>query len=324
MILYKNGRALIGDRLIKTDIVANHGRIIEIAPDIVADEQTEIVDCTNRFILPALVDLCSYGANGLEFNTADMNGMKKIMEFYVSHGVGTVFPTLKADSDERLCNQLSLIAELAKDYPEIKGIHLIGPFVSADCCDIPSELLCKPSMNKFLIYQKAAKDKIKLVTVAPELPDALAFISEVSDSKVTVFLGCSNADGETAQKAFAAGAKGVTDWGNRMSQLTNADTGLVGGALMNGCYCTAVFDGKRLKRDVPKLLVKTKGIDKVVGITMDTSDAYQGLANTVTMCNLPLNEAIKIWTINPARAVGLSGRIGTIEQNKDADFILFG
>lgn len=323
MILYKNGRALIGDRLVKTDIAANHGRIIEIAPEIVADEQTEVVDCANRYILPALVDLCSYGAAGYDFNTADADGMKKIMEYYIAHGVGTVFPTLKPDADGKLCAQLALIAALAKDYPEIKGIHLDGPFVSPDCCDSRGQFAQKPSMDKFVTYQKAAEGKIKLMTVAPELDDALAFISEAADSKVIVSAGRSNADFETLKKALKAGAKGVTDWGNGMSALSRKDLGVAGGALLADCYCMAVFDGTRVDKSVLPLLQKAKG-DKLVAVTGDSNDAYQGLANTVTFCNLPLYDAIKLWTVNPAKFVGLSDLIGTIQVNKHADFILFG
>lgn len=323
MILYKNGRALIGDRLVKTDIAANHGRIIEIAPEIIADEQTEVIDCTNRFLLPALVDLCSYGANGCDFNTADADGIKKIMEYYVAHGVGTVFPTLKTDSEERLCKQLAVIAELSKEYPEIKGIHLDGPFVSPQHCNGEEKYVCKPSMETFLRLQKAAEGKIRLVTVAPELADGTAFVSELADSRVTVALGRSDADGQTAAKAFAAGAKAVTDWGKKMSQLTAADVGLTGCALLGDCYAMTTFD-KRVSDDALRLLVKTKGINKVVGVTMDSADAYQGLANTVTSCKLPLYEAIKLWTVNPARLVGLDSLIGTIEVNKHADFIIFG
>ena len=361
MILYKNGHALIDGRLVKTDIVANHGRIIEISPDIVPDEQTEVVDCTHRYVLPALVDIHTHGANGYDFNTADLNGMKRIMEFYVSHGVGTVFPTVMTDSDEVICRQLALIAELSKDYPEIKGIHLEGPFLSKEYCGaMPAEYLQKPSMDKFLTYQKAAEGKIKLITVSPELPDAIAFISELNDSKVVVSLGHSGADGETVSKALKAGAKSFTHFGNAMSQLDRRDLNMVGSALLSDAYCEVICDGKHVDRDVLRLLVKTKGINKVVGVTDSmmaagmpdgfyslsnqsvqvvdgnvmlagtnvragsTLDAYQGLANVVTFTGLPLNEAIKLWTVNPAKLVGLSDRIGTIEVGKDADFIIFG
>ena len=361
MILYKNGQALINGKLIKTDIVANHGRIIEIAPDIVADEQTEVIDCSHRYILPALVDIHTHGANGYDFNTADIDGMKKIMEFYVSHGVGTVFPTVMTDSDEVICRQVALIAELAKDYPEIKGIHLEGPFLSKEYCGaMPAEYLQKPSMDKFLTYQKAAEGKIKLITVAPELPDALAFISEVSDTKVVVSLGHSGADGETTLAALKAGAKSFTHFGNAMSQLDRHNLHMVGAALLSDAYCEIICDGKHVDKDVLRLLLKTKGINKVVGITDSmmatglpdgiyklgvqnvtvncgeatisgtniragsTLDAYQALANVVSFTGLPLAEAIKLWTVNPAKLVGLSDRIGTIEVGKDADFIIFG
>lgn len=324
MILYKNGKVLIGDKIVETDIVANHGRIIEIAPEVVPDEQTEIVDCTNRFVLPALVDLCSYGAEGRNFNTADENGMKKIMEFYISHGVGTVFPTLMPDTEQNLCCQLQLIARLANDYPEIKGIHLDGPFLAEDAIDCPPQLLRKPSMDEFVRYQKAAEGKIHMITIAPELPDALPFIAEVTESRVTVSLGHSNADDETIEKAFAAGAKSVTDWGCDMPTISRKKLGLMGSALLSDCYCQAVFYLSHLSPQAMQLLLKTKNADKIIGITADRADAYTGLANIVTFCDIHLQEAIKMWTMNPARLVGLQNVIGTIEVNKHADFIIFG
>ena len=361
MILYKNGHALIDGKLVLTDIVANHGRIIEIAPDIVPDNETEVVDCTNRYVLPALVDIHTHGAVGYDFNTADTDGMRKILDFYVSRGVGTVFPTVMTDSDEVICRQVARIAKLMKDYPEIKGIHLEGPFLSKQYCGaMPAELLQKPSMDKFLTYQKAAEGKIKLVTVAPELPDALAFISEVTDHKVVVSIGHSGADGDTVKKALKAGAKSFTHWGNAMSQLDRRNLGVAGAALLSDAFCEVICDGKHVDKDVLRLLVKTKGVNKVIGVTDSimaaglgdgvftlgkqnvtvkdgnaylagtntragsTLDAYQGLANVVTFTGLPLPEAIKLWTVNPAKLVGLSDRIGTIEVGKDADFILFG
>ena len=361
MILYKNGHALINGKLLQTDIVANHGRIIEIAPDIVADDDTEVIDCKNRYVLPALVDIHTHGAVGYDFNTADADGMRKILDFYVSHGVGTVFPTVMTDTDEVICRQVALIAELSKEYPEIKGIHLEGPFLSKEFCGaMPKELLQKPSMDKFLTYQKAAEGKIKIVTVAPELPDALAFISEVTDQKVVVSIGHSGADGDTVNKALKAGAKCFTHWGNAMSQLDRHNLGVAGAAMLSSTFCEVICDGKHVHKDVIRLLVKTKGVDKVIGVTDSimaagltdgvftlgkqivnvkggdamlvgtnvragsTLDAYQGLANVVTLTGLPLPEAIKLWTVNPARLVGLHDRIGTIEIGKDADFIIFG
>ncbi|MCM1533238.1 MAG: N-acetylglucosamine-6-phosphate deacetylase [Corallococcus sp.] len=361
MILYKNGSALINGKLVRTDIAANHGRIIAIDSDIVPDEQTEVVDCSGRFILPALVDIHTHGANGYDFNSADFDGMKKIMEFYVSHGVGTVFPTVMTDSDETILKQVSLIAKLAKEYPEVKGIHLEGPFLSEQYCGaMPKQYLQKPSFDKFLQYQKAAEGLIKLVTVAPELPDAIAFIEEAVAARVKVSVGHSAADAETVKKALTAGATSFTHWGNAMSQLDRHNLNVSGSALASDAYCEVICDGKHVNGDVLKLLVKVKGIDKVIGVTDSimatgladgnyklgvndvtvsngdamltgtdvragsTLDAYTGLANVVSYTGLPLAEAIKLWTVNPARMVGLSRRIGTIEVGKDADFILFG
>lgn len=361
MKLYKNGSCLIGGKIVKSDIAANHGKIIEIAPDIVPDDQTEVFDCTGRFILPALVDLHTHGANGYDFNTADLDGMKKIMEFYVNHGVGTVFPTVMTDSDEVICRQLERICQLAKDYPEVKGIHLEGPFLSERYCGaMPVQYLQKPSVDKFVKYQNAASGFIKIVTVAPELPDAIAFISEVSDMGVVVSLGHSGANAEVVEKALQAGAKSFTHWGNAMSQLDRHDLNMCGSAMQSNAFCEVICDGKHVQRDVLKLLVQTKGINRVIGVTDSimatglpdgtyslagrrvnvvngdarlaennaragsTLDAYTGLANAVTFTGLPLSEAIKMWTVNPAKLVGMEARLGTLEVGKDADFIVFG
>lgn len=361
MILYKNGSALIGDKLVRADIAADHGKIIEIAADIVADEQTEVVDCSGRFILPALVDIHTHGANGYDFNSADLDGMKKIMEFYISHGVGTVLPTVMTDSDEVICRQLQRICELAKEYPEVKGINLEGPFLSAAKCGAqPKQYLQKPSYEKFLQYQHAAQGFIRMVTVAPELPDAIEFITEAAANGVVVSLGHSAANGAQAEEALKAGARSFTHWGNAMSQMDRLDLNMTGTAMANNCYAEVICDGKHVNRDVLRLLVSAKGVDKVIGVTdsmmaagmPDGSytlgaqnvtvsngnafvtgttnragsilDAYEGLANVVTFCGIPLHQAIKLWTINPAKLVGLDKRVGTIEVGKDADFILFG
>ncbi len=361
MKLYKNGLVLIDGKLIRSDIVANHGKIVEIAENIVADKETEVVDCTGKYILPALVDIHTHGANGYDFNTADLDGMKKIMDFYIAHGVGTVLPTVMTDSDEHICRQIKLICELAKEYPEVKGIHLEGPFLSKQYCGaMPVDYLQKPSVDKFMMYQTAANGFVRLITVAPELPDAIEFISEVSDMGVVVSLGHSAADGETVQKAIEAGAKSFTHWGNAMSQLDRHDLNMAGSAMLSNNYCEVICDGKHVQKDVLKLLVQTKGIDHVVGITDSimatglpdgtyslagyevkvingdarlasnnvragsTLNAYTGLANVVTFTGLHISQAIKMWTINPAKLIRMESRIGTIEIGKDADFIIFG
>lgn len=360
MKLYKNGLVLCNNQLIRADIAANRGKIIEIAPQIVADEQTEVFDCTGKYVLPALVDIHTHGAVGEMFNTADLDGMKKILDFYVAHGVGTVFPTIMTDSDEVICRQVQLVCELAKEYPEVKGINLEGPFLSEQFCGAhPASYLQKPSVDKFMKYQQAANGFIRMITVAPELADAIPFISEVSDMGVTVSLGHSGANAQTVQQALKAGAKSFTHWGNAMSQLDRHDLNMSGSAMLSNCFAEVICDGKHVDKDVFKLLVQTKGVNRVVGITDSiaaaglpngtysaqgytlyvkdgdarlangvragsTLDAYAGLANAIAFTGLPLADAIKMWTVNPAKLVGLSSRIGTIEVGKDADFILFG
>jgi N-acetylglucosamine-6-phosphate deacetylase len=209
-------------------------------------------------------------------------------------------------------------------------------------------------------YQKVASGFIKIVTVAPELADGIEFISEVSDMGVVCSIGHTNATADVIAKAVEAGAKSFTHWGNAMSQMDRLDVGALGMAMLGNTFVEVIPDGKHVSKDAIKLLLKAKGLADVVCVTDSimatgltdgdytlgaqsvtvtrgdayltgtttragsTLDAYQGLANIVEFCGLPLSKAIKLWTINPAKLIGMDKRIGTIEIGKDADFIIFG
>ncbi len=361
MKLYKNGRALIKDKLVKADIAAERGKIVSIASEIVADDQTEVVDVTGKFILPALIDIHTHGASGGDFNVSSKEEMRKIMDFYISRGVGTVFPTVMTDAKEVMLRQLSRIAELAEEYPEIKGINLEGPFLSREFCGaMPKDLLTDPDTETFNEFQRAARGLIKIVTVAPELPHAESFIREVSQTKVVVSLGHSGADYRTAMRAVSAGAKSFTHWGNAMRLPDQHHANIAGAALLSDNYCEVIADGRHVDADVLRLVVKTKGTDKLIAITdsimaaglpdgnyklgsndvtVKDGDAHltssgvragstltadAGLANLITRCGIPFIEALKMWTVNPAKLTGIYNRTGSIEEGKDADFIIFG
>jgi len=359
MKIYKNGHVLTGEGFKRLDIAEEGGRIVKLAADIMPCEGSEEVDCTGKRILPALVDIHTHGANGYDFNTADKDGMRRIIEFYKVHGVGSVLPTVMTDSDENICGKLKIISELSKEYREIKGIHLEGPFLSEKFCGaMPVKYLQAPSVEKFMEYRKAAGGLIKIITLAPELEGAEEFIRAVTKMGVVVSLGHSAADGESVSKAIAAGAKSFTHWGNAMSRLDRHNLNMSGSAMLSDNFCEVICDGKHVERDVLRLLIKTKGTDKVIGITDSimatgladgmytlagqevkveggdarltsngvragsTLDAFTGLKNVMDFTGLDITEAIKLWTINPATLLGLEKDIGSISEGKEAAFII--
>ena len=63
--------------------------------------------------------------------------------------------------------------------------------------------LCNPSVDVFCRLLESYSGKIKLITIAPELPGADKFIEKFHD-EVAISLGHSTASYEIASKAFAA------------------------------------------------------------------------------------------------------------------------
>ncbi len=334
MKVYKNGSALVDGKLVKTDIAVNMGRIIEIAEQIVPDDQTEVIDVTNKFILPALVELFAYGGCGYTFADGTKEQMKQIVELYASHGVGTVFPTLTGASEQQLITQLQALCELSEELPEVKGFGLDDVFVNPDyVCEKRREFVQPCDIDFFCRLQDACKKRIKIVVVSPEKDGAVEFVKELTARKVSVVLGRSNATKEQTLACIKAGAKACVFFGKANFCLDAESDNFATTAMLSDLPLVAVCDGKHISTDWLKALVKLKGVEKFVGTTAtsnrylpchSTLQADDGLAYCISSLGLPLVQAVKAWTTTPAKIVKLDDYVGTVEVGKDGDFIILG
>ncbi|MBO1912827.1 amidohydrolase family protein, partial [Microvirga sp. 3-52] len=101
---------------------------------------------------------------------------------------------------------------------EMLGIHLEGPFISAKRAGAqPIEHITLPSISLFEQWQKLSGNRIKLVTIAPEVDHGLAFIEAVTANQVVASLGHTDATYEEVSEAVKAGARHVTHLYNQMS-----------------------------------------------------------------------------------------------------------
>jgi len=103
------------------------------------------------------------------------------------------------------------------DYPQIKGIHLEGPFLSMKYKGaMPEQFLKNPDEGLFERFQKAVDGNIRIVTLSPELPGAIESIQRITRAGVVVSLGHSDATFQQVQAAIDAGATGSTHTFNAM------------------------------------------------------------------------------------------------------------
>ena len=104
--------------------------------------------------------------------------------------------------------------------------------------------------------------------MAPERAGALAFISALTKKGITVSIGHTTADAETTHAAAEAGATHVTHTFNAQTPLNHRAPGVPGAALVDDrLQCEVISDGIHLHPDIVKLIIRTKGKEKLVAIT---------------------------------------------------------
>lgn len=352
--LYKNGHLAIHGRLVKGDLCVEDGIISAIAPSIEA-EDAQVIDLSGKRVYPKLIEEHSHGACGMDFSIDDAGTFDALIAFYRQQHVGTIFPTLMTDSTRKMCAQLDEVVKSAKTNPEIKGVHVEGPFLSYEYKGAtPRQFIQQPNLDTAEQLLEHGGGLLRLVTIAPELPGALEVVKFFVGQGVKVNLGHTGATYEQTMACLDAGADGFTHTFNGMRLMHQHELGAGGCAMLSDAYCEAICDGRHLNRHTVELLWKVKGPDRIILITdsmmaagmpdgeyrlgsLDivvtdgdartkgedsragsTLLAYDGVKKFAAFTGLPLEQAIVPMSENPARRFGLN--TGSLEPGKLAEF----
>jgi N-acetylglucosamine-6-phosphate deacetylase len=248
-------------------------------------------------------------------------------------------------------------ASSEEDRARPVGIHLEGPFISHARPGVhpPADLL-KPSLAAFEKFWEASRGTIKIITIAPELEGARAVISEASRRGVCVSMGHSDANLQQAQDGVAAGVRHATHTFNAMRPLEHRDPGIIAEALMDDRVSAEIIaDGIHVDPLMVQLFLRVKGAEGAVLVTdataatgmpngryhlgsleVEVKDGKvlhggklagsvltmdQAVRNIVKFANWKLPEAVRLATMNPARASGLAAGTGTVAPGAPADIV---
>ena len=311
----------------------------------------EGVDLGGNDVFPGLIDIHCHGAWGNSVygvpNDALVSNIQGICNYNAANGVTTWYPTTCAPP-EGLEYILSLDLS-AFSGANIPGIHLEGPYLS------PSKLgainpknMRLPNSSDFESYEK-----IKYITVAPDIEGAIDYIKGMSD-KVKISIGHTCADYDTAINAIKNGADCLNHTFNAMPPLHHRDVGPIGAAIDTGIYAEAICDGVHLHPSIVKMLYRTFGKERMImvsdavsgaglpdgkfvsdgreryisgGVIKNSSGSLAG-----SWCNLfedvrrtigfgiPREDVYCMASTTPAEYMGLNK--GKIEVGYDADFIV--
>ena len=237
------------------------------------------------------------------------------------------------------------------------GIHLEGPFLSHSKRGVqPVEHLLAPDIATFDRCFDAAEGHIRLMTLAPELPGAVELAAHATARGVRVSLGHSNATAAETRAAIAAGAVSATHTFNAMRPLDHREPGILGTVLTcDTLFAEMICDGIHTAREMAKLWWRAKGPERAILVTDAMSAAgmpdgeYQlggfavqvangramvgdtlagsvltldrALANFVEFTGAPLEQALRLATVNPAAMTGLGDQAGSVAVGQPASLV---
>lgn len=364
-MLIKNAFVFTLDEgFVEKDVYIENGYFTEKAADSGetegADAAGTVIDAAGDYLIPGLVDVHFHGCAGYDFSDGTKEALAAIGAYEVKNGITSICPasmTLPEETLAAVCENAYAYAGECKTGARLCGIHLEGPFISMEKKGAQNPAyIKKPDAAMFERLQKAANGLVRLITIAPEVAGAEAFIRELAD-KVHISIGHTCCDYDTARAAFALGADHVTHFYNAMPLFTHRAPGVFGAAydakhVMPELICDGIHIDPSAVRIAFGLFGKERMIlisDSMMATGMeDGTYALGGLPVTVhgnlaaledgtiagSVTNLmdcmrtavsmgiPLETAVRCATYNPAKSIGVDGVCGSIEAGKYGDCVL--
>ncbi|MBN3055561.1 N-acetylglucosamine-6-phosphate deacetylase [Pectobacterium brasiliense] len=343
-------------------VVIADGLIERVCPLAELPAGIEQHDLSGAFLAPGFIDLQLNGCGGVQFNdsldTISVKTLEIMQQANERSGCTSFLPTLITSSDAFMKHSIAVMRDwLAQNKHQALGLHLEGPWLNVLKKGTHDPAFIRKPTQELVDFLCANADAITKITLAPEEVEP-SVIRQLTAADIIVSAGHSNATWEQAKLGFAAGIRFATHLFNAMPYLTGREPGLVG-AIYDApeVYCGIIADGrhvdwanirnsKRIKGD--KLVLVTDAtapagadIDQFIfagktiyyrdGICVDEHGTLSGSAltmidavrNSVEHAGIALDEAIRMATLYPARAIGVDKQLGSIESGKVANLTVF-
>lgn len=252
------------------DIVLHEGQVQSCHP---AGSEEADFGGSEFLIAPGLFDMQVNGALGVDLQSPEVTARQllQLNDAFLRRGVTRWMPTLVTDAVEALeekCRVLSALIDSEGLAKHIPGIHLEGPFISPHDGPRgahPAAHVRLPDKAVFDRIQQAAQGKIKLITLAPELPGALPFIRELAEEGLLVALGHHAADAECIRAAADAGARMCTHLGNGMAAQVHRHHNPLWAQLADDRLCASIIaDLEHLPVSMLEVMLRSKGAAGIV------------------------------------------------------------
>ncbi|EIY8042627.1 N-acetylglucosamine-6-phosphate deacetylase [Vibrio vulnificus] len=347
------------DVLSEHALIIENDLIQSIVPAADLPSGIEVKDLAGANVSPGFIDLQLNGCGGVMLNDEITAETMQIMhEANLKSGCTSFLPTLITSSDEDMRAAIAAAREYHAKYEnQSLGLHLEGPYLNVMKKGIHSVDYIRPSDTSMVDFICENADVVTKVTLAPELNDP-EHIEKLRDAGIIVSIGHTNATYAEARKGFEAGITFATHLFNAMTPMAGREPGVVGAIYDTPeVYAGIIADGFHVDYANIRIAHKIKG-EKLVLVTDATAPAganmdyfifvgkkvyyrdgkcvdengtlggsaltmIEAVENTVEHVGIALDEALRMATLYPAKAIGVDGYLGRIKKGYIANLTIF-
>ncbi len=345
--------------IVHHDILVNGTTIAAVGESLTADDTLDLAGYT---VLPGLIDMHIHGCAGHDTGEATFEALNAMSECLVKRGITSFCPTSMTLSFDELTAIFRNVAESrdAVSGAYIHGINMEGPYIAMSKKGAQNgDFVRNPDKEEFLRLFDGCGGLIKVVDIAPECDGAEDFVKTVQPL-CPVSIAHTAADYDEACAAIDWGVRHVTHLYNAQSGLTHRNPGVVGAVFdrtrEKGVRAEIICDGFHIHPAALRIAFAQLGEDNSIIISdsmsaaghldgeydlggqtvyvrdgkalladgtipASTSNVYEELKNVIRF-GIPLKQAVKSATINPARAIRVDGVTGSIAVGKSADLLV--
>ncbi len=309
------------------------------------------------WLAPGFIDIQVNGGGDVLLNDdPSPAAMADITRAHRTFGTTALLPTLITDTPEKMRAALAAVSEAAATNPGVLGLHLEGPFISPEKPGVHNRALIRQPGPEDMEMLTAPRAGVTLVTLAPERVPS-GFIAQLAKAGIRVSLGHSMATYNETKAAQADGLTGFTHLFNAMRPLGSRDPGPVAAALeTRAAFFGMIVDGEHVDPAVLRLALRglahpmlvtdamppvggskptfrlygeeiavrngrcAKADGTLAGSALEMASAVR---NCVELLGVPLTQALRFASTEPARFLGLEATLGRLAPGYRADLVAF-
>lgn len=317
------------------------------------------IDLHGANLSPGFIDVQLNGCGGVMFNDDISTETLRIMHrANLKSGCTSFLPTLITTSDQDMRQAVKVQRDYQKsNRNQSLGLHLEGPYLNQIKKGIHNVDYIRASNDEMINFICDNRDVVTKLTLAPEKNNP-AHIKQLAEAGIVVSLGHTNATYVEARQGFAAGISFATHLFNAMTPMTGREPGAVGAIYDTpDVYAGIIADGFHVDYANIRIAHKIKG-DKLVLVTDATAPAgaemdhfifvgkkvyyrdgkcvdengtlggsaltmIKAIENTVEHVGIALDEALRMATLYPAKAIGVDHQLGRIRPGMIANLTVF-